>query len=101
MGKNRRKVSSWRNNMTDLLKRINELAKIAKERELTEEELNERATLREQYLKEFRQGIKETLLNTKVVDEYGVDVTPEKLKEAKQEYEEESAEDAFRENTKE
>lgn len=70
--------------MIDSLPRINELAKIAKERELTPEEIEERDHLRKEYLKEFRAGFREQLLNTKVVDEEGNDVTPEKLKKAKE-----------------
>ena len=71
--------------MINSLPRINELAKIAKERELTPEEIEERDRLRKAYLKEFRKGFREQLLNTKVVDEEGNDITPEKLKKAKEE----------------
>ena len=71
--------------MIDYLPRINELAKLAKERELTPEEMEERDRLRKAYLKEFRKGFREQLLNTKVVDEEGNDITPEKLKKAKEE----------------
>ena len=38
--------------------RINELAKISKERELTEEERIEQKTLREEYLKWFRSQLR-------------------------------------------
>ena len=38
--------------------RINELGRIAKERELTEEELLERAALREEYLAFFRASLR-------------------------------------------
>lgn len=65
----------------DLLNRINELARISKQRPLTEEELEERKGLREEYIKNFRKGFKNTLLNTTVVDSMGNDVTPKKLKE--------------------
>lgn len=71
--------------MIDYLPRINELAKLAKERELTPEEMEERDRLRKDYLKEFRKGFREQLLNTKIVDEEGNDITPEKLKKAKEE----------------
>lgn len=70
--------------MIGSLPRINELARIAKERELTPEEIEERDRLRKEYLKEFREGFRQQLLNTKVVDEEGNDITPEKLKKAKE-----------------
>ena len=38
--------------------RINELGRIAKERELTEAELAERQALREEYLEFFRRGLR-------------------------------------------
>ena len=38
--------------------RINELGRIAKERELTEEEKSERQLLREEYIKYFREAIR-------------------------------------------
>ena len=70
--------------MIDYSPRINELATLAKERELTPEEMEERDRLRKAFLKEFRKGFREQLLNTKVVDEEGNDITPEKLKKAKE-----------------
>ena len=48
------------------LKRINELAAIAKQRELTAEELEERARLRKEYIEEFRAGAMQILDNTYV-----------------------------------
>lgn len=69
--------------MDELLKRINELAREAKVRELTEEEVAERDRLRKAYLKLFREGFRQQLLNTTVLDEEGNDITPEKLKRAK------------------
>lgn len=45
------------------INRINELAHIAKERELTAEELEERAVLRKQYLDEFRANTRAVLDN--------------------------------------
>lgn len=48
------------------LKRINELAAIAKQRELTGEELEERAQLRKEYIEEFRAGAMQILDNTYV-----------------------------------
>jgi len=46
------------------IQRINELAKIAKERELTPEEIEERAKLREEYILEFRRSFAAQLDNT-------------------------------------
>ncbi len=50
------------------LDRINELAAIAKTRELTEEERVERARLREEYLENFRGRFKKQLENIEIVD---------------------------------
>lgn len=49
------------------LLRINELAKLAKERELTAEELKERDELRREYIAEWRKGAEQVLDNTYVV----------------------------------
>lgn len=46
------------------LGRINELARLAKERELTAEEQAERAVLRREYIEEFRRGTIELIENT-------------------------------------
>jgi uncharacterized protein YnzC (UPF0291/DUF896 family) len=46
------------------LQRINELARIKKERELTAEELAERDVLCKEYLDEWRKGALEVLENT-------------------------------------
>ena len=46
------------------LGRINELAKLARERELTAEEQAERQALRKVYLAEFRKMMADTLDNT-------------------------------------
>ena len=46
------------------LDRINELAHLAKERELTQEELSERDTLRREYVAEWRRGAEQILENT-------------------------------------
>ena len=46
------------------LDRINELARLAKERELTQEELSERDTLRREYVAEWRRGAEQVLENT-------------------------------------
>lgn len=49
------------------LLRINELAKLAKERDLTEDELSERDELRREYIAEWRKGAEQVLDNTYVV----------------------------------
>ena len=46
------------------LNRINELAHIAKERALTDEELKEREVLRKEYIEEWRRGAMQVLDNT-------------------------------------
>ena len=46
------------------LQRINELARLKKERELTAEETAERDALRKEYLDEWRKGAIEVLENT-------------------------------------
>lgn len=66
--------------MKDLIKRINELANKSKVESLTEAEKEEQQRLRQEYIQIFRGNMKKTLLNTKVVDKEGTDVTPEKLK---------------------
>ncbi len=48
------------------LQRINELARLAKTRPLTEEEQAERARLRKEYLASFRQAFQQQLDNTYV-----------------------------------
>lgn len=62
------------------LARINELAKLAKERTLTGEEAKEQRALRKEYLDTFRMSMKETIENVRVIDEEGEDITPDKIK---------------------
>ncbi|MFY9613357.1 MAG: DUF896 domain-containing protein [Tissierellaceae bacterium] len=62
-----------------MIKRINELAKKSKTLGLNEEEKIEQNALRQEYLNRFRENFKDTLMNVKVVDVMGNDVTPEKL----------------------
>lgn len=69
--------------MDTLLERINALAHKEKDKGLNQEEKAEQKKLREAYLKGFREQFRNTLLNTKVVDPKGQDVTPQKLKDAK------------------
>lgn len=51
--------------------RINELSRIAKERELTDEEQSERASLRAQYIAEFRENVENTLKAVKIKEPDG------------------------------
>ena len=65
-----------------VLNRINELAHIAKTRDLTAEETAERDQLRREYLAAIRGQVDGHLLSTRIVDSEGVDVTPQKLRDA-------------------
>ena len=65
-----------------LINRINELAKLSKERELTQDELVEQTNLRKEYIKQFRAGFRQHLEGIRVVDPEGNDVTPLKKGEA-------------------
>ena len=49
------------------LNRINELARLAKERVLTPEEFSERDALRKEYIAEWRRGAEQVLENTFIV----------------------------------
>ena len=58
--------------MTEIkLERINALARLARERALTAEELAERDALRKEYIAEWRRGAEQVLENTYLVDEKG------------------------------
>jgi len=65
------------------LDRINELAKEAKERELTEEEKQEQEELRDKYVQGIRESFQHQISNLKVIDREGTDVTPQKVKDLK------------------
>ena len=65
------------------ISRINELSKKKKMGTLTEAEAKEQTQLRKEYLDTFRNSMRETIENVKIVDKEGNDVTPEKVKEAK------------------
>ena len=62
------------------LNRINELAKLAKERALTAEELAERDLLRKEYIAEWRRGAEQVLENTWIVTPDGKKVKLPKKK---------------------
>ncbi|MEE6657648.1 DUF896 domain-containing protein [Pediococcus acidilactici] len=66
--------------MQKLIKRINELAKKAKEEGLTELETIERKELRQKYLKRFRESFRSQIEMMKIFDKGGKEVTPEKVK---------------------
>ncbi len=65
----------------ELVARINELAAKAKKEGLTPDEIAERSRLREEYLREFRAGFKQNILDhLYVMDENGNKVKVEKKK---------------------
>lgn len=66
--------------MQELIKRINELSKKSREEGLTEEEKEEQAQLRQQYIQKFRQGMENTLSNVYIMDEKGNKKKVEKKK---------------------
>lgn len=66
--------------MVELLNKINHLARKAKAEGLSDAEKVEQAKLRKLYIENFKAGFKNDLLNLKVIDPMGQDVTPEKLK---------------------
>ena len=65
--------------------RINELARKKKAEGLTEEELAEQALLRKQYIKGYKSTLQHHVAGSKLVDEEGNDVTPEKLRQVQRE----------------
>ena len=60
------------------IERINVLARLSRERELIEEELEEQRVLRRQYIDEFKANLKATLDNTYIQE---LDGTKRKLKQ--------------------
>lgn len=67
----------------DKLTRINELANKSKTIGLSTEEAKEQTKLRKEYLETFRLSMRDTIENVKVLDPEGNDVTPEKVKDAR------------------
>ena len=65
------------------INRINELSKKSKTVGLTMEEAKEQTALRKEYLETFRTSMRDTIENVKVIDPEGNDVTPEKVKNAR------------------
>ncbi|EJS66201.1 hypothetical protein COJ27_19715 [Bacillus cereus] len=68
--------------MKNILFRINELSKKEKASGLTVDEKQEQQMLRQNYTKTFRGSLDSILLNTKIVDQYGLNVTPAALQDA-------------------
>ncbi|OZI10478.1 DUF896 domain-containing protein [Bacillus sp. FJAT-42315] len=66
------------------LGRINELAKIQREKGLTDAEKMEQKKLRESYLKQIRGQVVNNISNLTVLDPFGNDVTPEKLRKQRE-----------------
>lgn len=67
----------------DKIDRINELSRKSKAGELSMEEAKEQTALRKEYLATFRTSMRETIENVQVIDPEGTDVTPEKVKNAR------------------
>jgi uncharacterized protein YnzC (UPF0291/DUF896 family) len=63
--------------------RINELSKKSKTAGLSIEEAKEQTKLRQEYLTSFRSSMRATIENVQVIDPEGTDVTPEKVKQAR------------------
>ncbi len=67
----------------DKIKRINELSKKSKTSGLSIEEAKEQTQLRKEYLETFRSSMRDTIEHVKVLDPEGNDVTPDKVKDAR------------------
>ncbi len=65
------------------LDRINELAKKQREEGLTNAEMVEQTVLQQDYLREIRGQVHNTVSGITVIDPLGEDVTPEKLRQEK------------------
>ncbi|KAA0764367.1 DUF896 domain-containing protein [Bacillus sp. SH5-2] len=68
--------------MQNILFRINELAKKERTSGLTVDEKQEQQMLRQNYTQTFRGSLDSILLNTKIVDPNGINVTPFALQDA-------------------
>jgi uncharacterized protein YnzC (UPF0291/DUF896 family) len=66
------------------MSRINELSRKSKTSGLSIEEAKEQTSLRQEYLKTFRETMRGTIENVKVVDPEGKDVTPQKVKDIRE-----------------
>ncbi|MFC6170106.1 DUF896 domain-containing protein [Loigolactobacillus jiayinensis] len=63
------------------LKRINELARKAKENGLNADEQAEQKQLRQAYMKEFREGLRQQIEQTQIFDKKGRETTPKKVQQ--------------------
>ncbi|MEC5303088.1 DUF896 domain-containing protein [Bacillus thuringiensis] len=68
--------------MQNILFRINELSKKERTSGLTVDEKREQQMLRQNYTETFRGSLDSILLNTKIVDSNGLNVTPVALQDA-------------------
>ncbi|MCU4978981.1 DUF896 domain-containing protein [Bacillus cereus] len=68
--------------MQNILFRINELSKKERTSGLTVDEKQEQQMLRQHYTETFRGSLDSILLNTKIVDPNGLNVTPVALQDA-------------------
>ncbi len=68
--------------MKNILFRINELSKKERTSGLTVDEKQKQQMLRQNYTKTFRGSLDSILLNTKIVDQNGLNVTPVALQDA-------------------
>ncbi|OUB08355.1 hypothetical protein BK708_37040 [Bacillus thuringiensis serovar yunnanensis] len=68
--------------MQNILFRINELSKKERTSGLTVDEKQEQQMLRQNYTEIFRGSLDSLLLNTKIVDPNGLNVTPVALQDA-------------------
>ena len=62
------------------MERISELTRLSRERELTPDELTERAALRAEYIQDWRKSTINVLENTYIVDEKGNNASSAKNK---------------------
>lgn len=70
---------------TELIKRINELAKKNKSVGLNHDEIEERDQLRKKYLANFRQGFKDRIEHTKLYDKKGNEITSKEVRKVQRE----------------
>lgn len=74
------------------LARIRELSQRKKTGKLTEAEAEERAELHQQYLQFFRQNMRQHIEGIKIVDKEGNDLTSDKVKEIREQRNQEESE---------